>query len=72
MNYLLFMFKKLIKSKYIKIIMSVLIISSTVPTIISDFTNNDDNGWEHYGLMLIGLFYLIQGIIDLLELWVEE
>jgi len=64
--------KQIIKSKVLKIIMSVLIISSTVPTIISDFTNNDDNGWEHYGLMLIGLFYLIQGIIDLLELWVEE
>ena len=52
--------------------MSILIVASAVPTIISDFTNNDDNGWEHYGLMLIGLFYLIQGIIDLLELWVEE
>jgi len=64
--------KQIIKSKVLKIIMSVLIISSTVPTIISDFTNNDDNGWEHYGLMLIGLFYLIQGIIDLPELWVEE
>lgn len=72
MNYLLSMFKQVIKSKILKIIMSVLIIASAVPTIISDFTNDDNNGWEHYGLMLIGLFYLIQGIIDLLELWVDE
>lgn len=60
------------KSKILKIIMSVLIITSAVPTIISDFTNDDNNGWEHYGLMLIGLFYLIQGIIDLVGLWVDE
>lgn len=72
MNYLLSMFKQVMKSKILKIIMSVLIITSAVPTIISDFTNDDNNGWEHYGLMLIGLFYLIQGIIDLVGLWVDE
>lgn len=65
-------FKKIVKSKYIKLIMSVLIIASTVPTIISDFTNDDNNGWEHYGLILIGFFYLIQDLINLLDLWVDE
>jgi hypothetical protein len=52
--------------------MSVLVISSTIPTVISDFTNDENNGWEHYGLMLIGIFYMIQSMIDLFEIWFDE
>lgn len=72
MNYLLSMFKKIIKSNYVKLIMSVLIVASTIPTVISDFTNDENNGWEHYGLMLIGIFYMIQSLIDLFEIWFDE
>jgi hypothetical protein len=52
--------------------MSLLIIVSTIPTILQDFENQNVNRFEHYGIMLIGVFYLLQALIDLLEIWLED
>lgn len=61
--------KNLLKSKYTKILLSLGIFLSAVPTIISDFTNNDSNGFEHYGLMMVGLVFLLQSFKDFSDIW---
>lgn len=61
--------KKILKSKYLKIMLSLGIVLSAVPTVISDFTNNDSNGFEHYGLIMVGVIFLIQSIKDFSEIW---
>lgn len=64
--------KNIVQNKWVKLIMSLLIIVSTIPTILQDFENQNVNGFEHYGIMLIGVFYLLQALIDLLEIWLED
>jgi hypothetical protein len=64
--------KNIVQNKWVKLIMSLLIIVSTIPTILQDFENQNVNSFEHYGIMLIGVFYLLQALIDLLEIWLED
>jgi len=64
--------KNIVQNKWVKLIMSLLIIFSTIPTILQDFENQNVNRFEHYGIMLIGVFYLLQALIDLLEIWLED
>lgn len=52
-----------------KILLSLGILFSAIPTLISDLNNNDINGYEHYGLILIGLIFLIQAIKDINDVW---
>jgi hypothetical protein len=59
-------------NKITKIVMSVLVVASSVPTIIQDFEDKQVDKFEHYGVMLLGLFYLFQTLIDLSETWFDE
>lgn len=61
--------KKILDSKYMKILLSLGILFSAIPTLISDLNNNDINGYEHYGLILIGLIFLVQAIKDINDVW---
>ena len=64
--------KKVVNNKMTKLIMSILIVASAVPTILQDLETQEVDTFEHYGVMMLGLFYLFQALIDLLELWVDE
>ena len=52
--------------------MSILVVASSIPTILQDLEDNQVDTFEHYGVMLLGLFYLFQAIIDLSEMWFDE
>lgn len=64
--------KKIVNNKMSKVVMSVLVISSSIPTILQDLEDKQVDTFEHYGVMLLGLFYLFQAIIDITEMWFDE
>jgi len=64
--------KKIVNNKITKIVMSILVVASSIPTILQDLEDNQVDTFEHYGVMLLGLFYLFQAIIDLSEMWFDE
>lgn len=64
--------KKIVNNKVTKIVMSILVVASSIPTVIQDLEDKQVDTFEHYGVMLLGLFYLFQAIIDLTEMWFDE
>jgi len=64
--------KKIVNNKITKIVMSILVVASSIPTILQDLEDNQVDTFEHYGVMLLGLFYLFQVLIDLSEMWFDE
>ena len=64
--------KKIVNNKITKVVMSILVVSSSIPTIIQDLEDKQVDTFEHYGVMLLGLFYLFQTLIDISEKWFDE
>jgi hypothetical protein len=64
--------KKIVNNKITKVVMSILVVASSIPTIIQDLEDKQVNTFEHYGVMLLGLFYLFQTLIDISEMWFDE
>jgi len=65
--------KKLLKdfmdNVWVKIIFSISIIVSSIPSIIQDFQEPVNNGYTHYGLFIVGLMYLLESILWILDIW---
>ena len=59
-------------NKITKVVMSILVVTSSIPTIIQDLEDKQVNTFEHYGVMLLGMFYLFQTLIDISEMWFDE
>jgi len=64
--------KNIVQNKWVKLVMSILIVVSAIPTVLQDIENQTVDKFEHYGIMLVGIFYFLQAILDLLELWIED
>lgn len=64
--------KKIVNNKITKVVMSILVVASSIPTIIQDLEDKQVNKFDHYGVMLLGLFYLFQTLIDISEMWFDE
>jgi hypothetical protein len=64
--------KKIMNNKITKVVMSILVVTSSIPTIIQDLEDKQVNTFEHYGVMLLGMFYLFQTLIDISEMWFDE
>ena len=60
------------KSKYIKIIFSIAIIGSALPSVYQDLTYGHQGQWTHYGMMLVGILYFIESTLWTLDLWKKE
>jgi hypothetical protein len=61
--------KKFMDNVWVKIIFSVSIIISSVPSIIQDFQEPVNNGYTHYGLFIVGLMYLLESLLWILDIW---
>jgi hypothetical protein len=61
--------KKFMDNIWVKIIFSVSIIISSVPSIIQDFQEPVNNGYTHYGLFIVGLMYLLESLLWILDIW---
>ena len=60
------------KNKYIKIIFSIAIIGSALPSVYQDLTYGHQGQWTHYGMMLVGILYFIESTLWTLDLWKKE
>ena len=61
--------KKLLDNVWTKIIFSISIIVSSIPSIIQDFSDTVNNGYTHYGLFIVGVMYLLESILWILDIW---
>lgn len=61
--------KKFMDNVWVKIIFSISIIISSVPSIIQDFQEPVNNGYTHYGLFIVGIMYLLESILWILDIW---
>ena len=53
---------------WVKIIFSISIIVSSIPSIIQDFQEPVNNGYTHYGLFIVGLMYLLESVLWILDI----
>ena len=61
--------KKFMDNIWVKIIFSISIIISSLPSIIQDFSEPVNNGYTHYGLFIVGIMYLLESILWILDIW---
>ena len=64
--------KKFLNNKWIKLLFSISIIGSAIPSIYADLTDGNQGTWTHYGMILVGMLYLIESILWTLDLWKKE
>tara|TARA_R110000803_G_scaffold48103_1_gene99991 strand:- start:2344 stop:2550 length:207 start_codon:yes stop_codon:yes gene_type:complete len=60
---------KFMNNKWVKLIFSISIIISSVPSIIDDFNGGVNNGWHHYGTLFIGINYFLESTLWVIDLW---
>jgi len=56
-------------NKYVKLIFSLAIIGSAIPSIYLDFTSGHQGTLTHYGMGLVGILYFIESLLWILDLW---
>ena len=64
--------RKFLNNKYIKLLFSIAIMGSAIPSIYQDFTYGHSGEWTHYGMTLVGVLYFIESLLWTLDLWKNE
>jgi len=60
------------QNKYVKLLFSISIMGSAIPSIYADFIYGQQGTWTHYGMMLVGILYLIESLLWTMDLWKKE
>ena len=55
-----------------KLIFSISIMGSAIPSIYQDFTQGNEGSWTHYGMILVGILYFIESLLWTYEIWKKE
>ena len=58
--------------KTIKTIFSISIMGSAIPSVYQDMIYGHQGTWTHYGMMLVGILYLIESTLWTLDLWKKD
>ena len=58
-----------LKRKWVRLMFSVSIMVSAIPSIYQDFTYGHQGEWTHYGMMLVGVLYFIESLLWTLDIW---
>jgi hypothetical protein len=61
--------KEFLNNKWTKLLFSISIMLSALPSIYQDFTYGHSGEWTHYGMMLVGLLYFIESLLWTLDIW---
>ena len=61
--------KSFLNKKWVKAIFSFSIILSALPSIYQDITYGHQGTWTHYGMMLVGVLYLIESVLWTMDIW---
>lgn len=55
--------------KWVKILFSLSIMLSALPSIYQDLTYGHQGTWTHYGMMLVGILYFIESVLWTMDIW---
>ena len=55
--------KNFMKNKWVKLLLSA------IPSIYQDFTYGHSGSWTHYGMLIVGLLYLIESLLWVIDIW---
>ena len=58
-----------LKRNWVRLMFSVSIMVSAIPSIYQDFTYGHQGEWTHYGMMLVGLLYFVESLLWTLDIW---
>lgn len=64
--------RKFLDNKYTKLVFSLAIMGSAIPSIYQDFTTGHSGTWTHYGMAVTGLLYFIESLLWTLDLWKKD
>ncbi len=64
--------KKFLENKYTKLIFSIAIMGSAIPSIYQDLNYGHSGEWTHYGMMLVGVLYFIESLLWTLDVWQQK
>tara|TARA_R110000824_G_scaffold18563_3_gene73325 strand:- start:1113 stop:1436 length:324 start_codon:yes stop_codon:yes gene_type:complete len=61
--------KPFLKRPLVKLVFSLSIILSAIPSIYQDLTYGHDGTWTHYGMIAVGGLYLVESILWIMDVW---
>ena len=61
--------KKFMKNRWVKLLFSLSIMLSTVPSIYQDINYGHSGTWTHYGMLIVGLLYFIESLLWVIDIW---
>ena len=61
--------KKFLDNKWIKLLFSLSIMLSAIPSIYQGFTYGHQGEWSHYGMMMVGVLYFMESLLWTMDLW---
>ena len=59
-------------NKYVKLLFSLSIMGSAIPSVYQDLTYGHQVEWTHYGMILVGILYFIESTLWTLDLWKKD
>ncbi len=64
--------KKFLDNKWVKLLFSISIMGSVMPSIYQDITYGHQGSWTHYGMIMVGVLYFIESVLWTLDLWKKD
>ena len=61
--------KKFMKNKWVKLLFSLSIMLSAIPSIYEDFNYGHSGNWTHYGMLMVGLLYFVESLLWVIDIW---
>ena len=61
--------KSFLDKKCVKILFSLSIMLSALPSIYQDLTYGHQGTWTHYGMILVGILYFIESVLWTMDIW---
>ena len=61
--------KSFLDKKCVKILFSLSIMLSALPSIYQDLTYGHQGTWTHYGMTLVGILYFIESVLWTMDIW---
>lgn len=61
--------KNFMKNKWVKLLFSLSIMLSAIPSIYQDFNYGNSGTWTHYGMLIVGLLYFMESLLWVVDIW---
>lgn len=61
--------KNFMKNRWVKLVFSLSIMLSSLPSIYQDFNYGHSGNWTHYGMLVVGLLYFMESLLWVIDIW---